>query len=359
MRFTGRLIRTGVPLPPAGGPGRQSMMRQEGVASLRQSMRLYGQCCRSTSLNWSLPLSELPSWEATTEAIHRRGLHTMKAQQDYLARVWSRAEQRLRRGPRDVLRAEPTLAEAVVLRTSRAVHRQYQAMARTVQVDPLTQVPLQLWPQLEDWARQSLARAVDAFNFLEDTDLAELAHQHAHRVAALVGGIFGCDVEYSEGSYWDSCPLSLMHRRSGLSIGFTATQLCSLCGKDLDECEHMLDTRYQLRVRHTPDGSCNACGRRSCSHTDGQSVLAYPRPVTTEAQIHEVSLVSRPRDPLARFAKIEVDAQELAHSLGQQPNGRAVRCFRCLHPCEGFSSHDVADTECSMPPSRTRPRRRH
>jgi hypothetical protein len=48
------------------------------------------------------------------------------------------------------------------------------------------------------------------------------AHQHAHHVAALVGGIFGCHIEYSEDSYWDTCPLSLMHRRSGLSAFFSA-----------------------------------------------------------------------------------------------------------------------------------------
>ncbi|MFE3496483.1 hypothetical protein ACFXOS_26060 [Streptomyces sp. NPDC059175] len=303
------------------------------------------------SQTWGLSLSQLPSWEATTEAIDRRGLRTMKAQQLYLTRVWSQAERRLRRGINRLTRPQVTLAGPVSLRAAGTEHRQYQAMALALQMQPLTQASSRLWPELEDWARTSLARAVDAFNFLEDTDLAELAHQHAHHVAALVGGIFGCDIEYSEDSYWDTCPLSLMHRRSGLSIGFTAIRLCSLCGKDLDECEHLLDTRYPLIVRRTPEGTCNACGRRSCPHTDGQSVLAYPCPVIAEGQIHEVSLVSRPRDPLARFTKIEFHVQELAHSLGQEPNGQPLRCFRCLHPCEGFSGQDAACTE--LPSGRT------
>ncbi|MFE6524185.1 hypothetical protein [Streptomyces sp. NPDC057794] len=197
------------------------------------------------------------------------------------------------------------------------------------------------WGDLDSAARNSLALAVDAFNYLEDTELAEIAHQHAHKIAALVGGIFGCAIEYSEGTYWDSCPLSLMHRRWGVSAGFSATRRCSLCGEDIDLCEHMLDTSYQIQIERAVDGTCNACGSHSCSHVIGDVVLAYPRAVMTDAQVHEVSLVSRPRDPLARMAKVEFDAEILAHSLGEEPAGRAVRCYRCLHPCEGLATfHD-------------------
>lgn len=62
------------------------------------------------------------------------------------------------------------------------------------------------WHDLETEARNALARAVDAYNFLEDTGLRQLAHNHAHHVAALVGGLFGCDIEYSDDTCWDVSP---------------------------------------------------------------------------------------------------------------------------------------------------------
>ncbi|MFD5016931.1 hypothetical protein [Streptomyces chartreusis] len=197
--------------------------------------------------------------------------------------------------------------------------------------------PADPWRELEAAARTSLARAVDAYNFLEDSELSELAHRHAHHVAALVGGLFGCNIESSEDTYWDVCRLTLMHDRWGMSAGFTSTRNCSLCAQDIDTCPHLLDTRYDITVRHARDGRCNVCGRLGCPHTDGETVSAFPRPVMSEMQLHEVSLVSRPRDPLARLAKIELSQDALGQALGEGPAGRDVCCYRCLHPCSGFS----------------------
>jgi hypothetical protein len=216
-------------------------------------------------------------------------------------------------------------------------------MAKVLHLQPGAQVHAGPWHDLESSARTSLARAVDAFNFLEDTELAEFAHEHAHKVAALVGGIFGCGIEYSKDTYWDICPISLMHRRCGMSVGFTTTRCCSLCGEDLDLCEHLLDARYEVKVHRSPEGMCNACGRLSCSHNDGDIVLAYPHPVMGDVQLHEISLVTRPRDPLARITKIEFDRQLLARSLGGQPSGHDIWCYRCLHPCDGFTTPTLQD----------------
>lgn len=338
MRFSGYVVRTGVPLPPAAGPGRLAMMYRDGVQALRESARLYGQCCRSMTQMWGLNLSQLPSWEATNEVIQRHNLRSISAQRDFLIRAWSGAERRLRhevsRRGTDV----PLFVGAPALRADEFDRRQYGATATRLCAQPDAQASGDPWHDLEREARASLSRAVDAFNFLEDTELSNLAHQHAHKVAALVGGVFGCSIEYSEDTHWDTCPLSLMHLRWGMSAGFTATRNCSLCGEDLDLCEHLLDTLYEVRIQHTAEGTCNACGRRSCSHGEGEIVRAYPHAVMGDLKLHEVSMVSKPRDPLARMEKVELNPQSLVRSLGEDPGGRAVRCCRCLHPCGGFET---------------------
>ncbi|MFF1643208.1 hypothetical protein ACFVXA_37470 [Streptomyces sp. NPDC058246] len=310
------------------------MMYQDGVTALRDSMRLYGQCCRSISLTWGLPLASFPSWVSTTEKIHRRGLWTMSAQQDFLVRVWSQARRQLRANIAAL--ASPPPWSVAPPTSERWSHRQYMAMTRSLHVPNDTPQPTDPWQDLEEAARTSLAHAVDAYNFLEDSDLSELAHRHAHDIAALVGGLFGCDIEYSDGTYWDVCRLTLMHSRWGMSVGFTSTRNCSLCVQDIDTCQHLLDTQYDVTVWHDADGTCNVCGRLNCPHTDGEIVSAFPRPVMSALQVHEVSLVSRPRDPLARFTKVELGQDILLQGLGEDPSGRDVACYRCLHPCSGF-----------------------
>lgn len=317
------------------------MLHQDGVVALKESARLYGECCRSMAQTWGLGFSHIPSWEATNAFIERYDLRSMEAHRDFLTDVWARAKTRLLRQIDH--RAHPSSLSAAPreLRAEGFHHRQYAVMSKVLHAQPGSGVLAEPWRALESSARRSLGRAVDAFNFLEDTELAEPAHVHAHKVAALAGGIFGCGIKYRQGTYWDTCPVSLMHSRLGMSVGFTSTRVCSLCGEDLDLCEHLLDVLYEVQVHRSSEGICNACGRLGCSHSDGEMALSYPRPVMGDAQIDEVSLVPRPRDPLARITEVEIDPQLLARSLGAEPSGRSIRCFRCLRPCGGFrSSHD-------------------
>ncbi len=335
MRVSGLAIRTGVPLPPPSGPARIAMMHQDGVAALRESMRLYGQCYRIFSLTWGISLEDFPSWVSTTEEMYRRGLWETDAQQVFLVRVWSQARNQLLRkiasltSPPSWFVGPPT--------SGRWGHRQYLEISSSLSGLRITPQSTNPWHDLETAARISLARAVDAYNFLEDTELSDLVHQHAHHVAALVGGLFGCHIEYSDETYWDVCRLTLMHNRLGMSVGFTANRLCSVCKQDIDSCPHLLDTQYDVTVRRDPDGVCNVCGRLSCTHTDGDTVSAFPRPMMSQMQLHEVSLVSRPRDPLARFTKIEFSQEVLQQGLGEFPTGEDLCCYRCLNSCSGFN----------------------
>lgn len=50
MKFSGRLIRTNVPLPPAAGPRRDQMLLREGISVFRESVQGYGEVCRVNPL---------------------------------------------------------------------------------------------------------------------------------------------------------------------------------------------------------------------------------------------------------------------------------------------------------------------
>ncbi|MFD9720790.1 hypothetical protein [Streptomyces sp. NPDC059076] len=328
MRFSGRAIRTGVPLPPAGGPFRNEVLLSDGLKALKESMRKYGKVCSILSTLHPGGLKAAPSWEITTASLQNRHIHAIQDQQKILVSTWS------------------TYAEEI--RWDRLFHRPTHpsTAARIPASQDSSKCPIFLHPEnrraesrhqsLERLARDSLQSAVNAFNFLEDTYWADVSHRHAHEVAALTGGIFGCNVTFKEGSYWETCVLSLMHRRCGMSVGFTSTRKCSLCETDIDTCEHLLDVRYPLAIKRSPTGACNACGGLKCQHKDGEIENVYPRPMLGDLQLHEISLVSRPRDPLARLDSIEIDTYDLKQSLGSDPRGREIACYICLHPCQGF-----------------------
>ncbi|MEY9966573.1 hypothetical protein ABIA33_004638 [Streptacidiphilus sp. MAP12-16] len=339
MRFSGQLIRSNVRLPPAAGPLREQMLLHEGASVFRESVRGYAAVCRTAGL-YLRDGQNLPAWQRTTSHLERLGIHRVQPQQEYLRGVWSRAAKEAHSTAwRHELGPTQTVLMGRKARTDAPDTDRYGLVADRIAVvhaGPFERAGAG-WGELEEVARRSLNQAVDAFNFLEDSHLSDLAHRHAHEVAALTSGLFGCAFEYREGTYWDVCPVSLMHQRWGMSMGFTAIRMCSICSEDLDTCPHLLGTRYQVTVTRTDEGQCNVCGTQECPHKVGQSVGAYPYPVMADGAIHEVSMVSRPRDPLARLNKIEISMDLLTKTLGKEPTGQKITCYRCLHPCSGFT----------------------
>lgn len=339
-QISGRAIRTGVPLPPPAGPGRDRMLWRDGRAALVDSVRSYAESCRLLSVNVGVDLSDIPTWTQTTGDLAWRGVHEIQAQQRHLRGIWEPTARRL-------CLAAWRRSEGAAFGVARGQQSHMSRLDRGRYNDQGFKPPtpdafaavttVGHWLDAERFARQALVRAVDAFNFLELTPGHDIAHHHAHEVAAFVGGIFGCEVPFEGGEYWDTCPVSLMHHRWGISIGFTAERLCSLCGEDLDECPHMIDTSYEVLVASASDGTCTACGELLCNHVDGEIMHVCPHAMIREASLHEVSLVRNPRDPLARITRMDITSEVLRQSLGTDPAGRPLACYRCLHPCRGFS----------------------
>lgn len=168
-----------------------------------------------------------------------------------------------------------------------------------------------------------LARS--ALDWLEDTPQFEVAHGLLDRIGRLARTVFpkACVLEYrDDGQYYDTCPISLAHSRVGMSIAYVIKKSeCGICGMDPWDCMHIKGRVYdgQVCTRHIID-----------------------------AEVIEMSIVSRPAHPDARFWAMSVDRGDLRESLGDAFHpGVVVNCDRCLSHCPGVNRA----FEAAVPPS--------
>lgn len=301
LRTTGLASLTGVPIPPRSGPARRTVMLETGMSFLHHSQRQYGRVL--TELPQRVAVL-LPPWQSLTTQASTGGVFG------------------------------PSLGQSSSLQQRSAMWEQAQAKLRSLVNDSA-------YSQLEQRSRAALDASVAAFNFLEDEDFADTAHEHAHTVGEFVGRLFGCRAEYRDGRFWDVCPLSLMHLRIGLSPGFTAQRICSICWEDLsdpDACPHLPGVAVSVEVAER-DGYCSACsGTWPCAqHLPGTQVDVVPHSVIWQADVQEISWVARPREPRARITQVEISRDRLQAQFGRIPSPvEPLNCHRCQQACTGL-----------------------
>jgi hypothetical protein len=154
-------------------------------------------------------------------------------------------------------------------------------------------------------------------NWLEDTSRFEEAHETLDRAGAFVRHTFGCFLHREGSEYSQRCPVALAHSRVGMSPAIIVRQAeCSICGADPEECPHIGGRVYNGETCHR---------------------------IITEAEIIEVSLVTRPKQPDARINSMGVGIDELRKVLpAVWQAGMPVRCDRCLTPCDGVKEPDLS-----------------
>lgn len=209
----------------------------------------------------------------------------------------------------------------------------------------------------EHHARAALQAICNAYNYLDDLshdypdclveikpgdtralkELLDNCHELVHRYGELVGGLFGCHMEYKDGAWYDSCLVSLLHLRFGNSSGFTARYLCVICGRAVGDCEHLAGETYPMVAGVTNDGYCGICHDRCDTHAVGSTCEVEAGVRLADIQLQEVSMVPRPRDPLTRITHRTVEPEMFVDRLGRVPEpGEPVLCHACMYPCEGF-----------------------
>ncbi|MCW2881310.1 MAG: hypothetical protein JWQ95_5410 [Sphaerisporangium sp.] len=295
LRSAGYAVRTGVSLPPPSGPARNQILLVVGLELLSDARRVYGQILRDLLSVGRCKVP--PPLDLSAPWIPHEGLAITRARQ----RAWT------------------------ALRKCLA--------AAGVDLD-----------RLEQRARAALNIAVNSFDHLEDTAYASEAHDYVHRLAELTAGLFGCVAERDGTTWFDVCRQSIMHVRMGMSVGFTAQRHCSVCDSDLSECEHQPGQVYEKTAELDTDDSCTICGDTECQrHSPGTTYPITAHAVVRKVEeLHEISYLPRPRDPLARISKIEIPNYTLTELPNRNSPDAVLHCHRCISFCTGFTSAEEA-----------------
>lgn len=220
-------------------------------------------------------------------------------------------------------------ARRAIQRQKRAEWLEYQS---TIAPDTLNAI--------EPLIRKSVSAAMDALNYLEDHPLRESAHAAIHRAAFVKRGLFGCLITYGEEEdYWTDCPINISHLRMGVSAGLVSDFECSICGMLVEECDHETGKYYSKVAGRDAKGKCSICDEMECDHQVGEMIMVAAWANARNAKTHEVSMVARPRYPLARVVE---KSYELG-TVGEDPRVRnaakqgVLNCDGDLGPCMGFN----------------------
>lgn len=163
--------------------------------------------------------------------------------------------------------------------------------------------------------------------------LVATAHDELHQSGDMYAGLFGCKIDATDdGSWWFECVVDLAHFERATSPGFTARLGCVGCGKGPAECPHEEGEQVEVVVTRTSDGLCSFCGSAACDHQLGDTVQVAAYQQIVDAQLHEVSMVIRARDPLARISGITVEPAELGLTHG---TARTLKHDGCRGQCVG------------------------
>lgn len=79
----------------------------------------------------------------------------------------------------------------------------------------------------------------------------------------------GCYFLFKENNYWIDCPI-ILSNFPGTSIGASMSSYCSICGKEVLDCNHIKGENYNnIECKKIKD-KCNICLKKDCEHVVGQ-----------------------------------------------------------------------------------------
>lgn len=221
-----------------------------------------------------------------------------------------------------------------------ALRREVQRQKRSEWLDLSAMIDQETLDAVEPLIRHSESAAVAALNYLEDHELAEVAHTAIHRAAFMRRGLYGCPIVLrDDDEFWTNCSIKMSHLRAGMSAGLISDFECSICGRLVEDCDHIMSEVYDKTAFRDNDGKCSICQATECEHEIG---TAYPTVAYANARnvrAEEVSLVARPRYPQARITEMSIDVGPVgdAPRVRRAAKHNALNCDGCLGPCKGFN----------------------
>lgn len=137
-----------------------------------------------------------------------------------------------------------------------------------------------------------------------------------HEIGLKIHDLFGCRIEPHQGRYMITCPVMLSHIKGGFSIGGFGTTICSICGENILNCEHIKGENYNGIVKKRHHGICNICGEKECEHQDGKNydnVTVFG--LITKMTLDHISFVENPANPLCAIEMIGLPKSDVLNSL--------------------------------------------
>jgi hypothetical protein len=119
----------------------------------------------------------------------------------------------------------------------------------------------------------------------------------------------------------------------------TSEFVCAICERPVEDCDdHVMGETYEKLAIKADDGTCSICAATHCNHVVGTAYPTMAHGVGRSADVHEVSMVARPRYPQARITErtlnhLDPDENSLVRWAAE--NGQ-LNCDHCLGPCQGF-----------------------
>lgn len=300
LRYKMRIMQCG-PIPPSGGPNRERYLDIHGRTSLQIAADEYDQVLRLLGIGAeSMPALDFDLVEKDDGA--RRAIQRQK-RADWLE-FHSTIEQ-------DTLKA------------------------------------------IEPHIKKSVSAAMDALNYLEDHPLREDAHAAIHRAAFVKRGLYGCAITYGEDEeYWTDCPINISHLRMGVSAGLVSDFECSICGRLAEDCDHEMGEYYPKVAGRDAKGECTVCDETECDHPVGETIMVMARATARNVKANEVSMVARPRYPLARMSAMSYDLGPAGEDprVRNAAKGGVLNCDGDLGPCMGFNEMTEWDVKSASSP---------
>jgi hypothetical protein len=99
-------------------------------------------------------------------------------------------------------------------------------------------------------------------------------------------------------------------------------------------CDHVLGATYEVEVAKDAQDTCSACHVAGCQHRVGERLTVTARPIIVEADMHEISIVPRPRDPRCQIESVELDPAMFMRRFKRMPSADAeIWLHACIYPC--------------------------
>lgn len=197
---------------------------------------------------------------------------------------------------------------------------------------------------IEKDLRLILKEYLNCFWYYKDKRI-EIAKK-MHEIGENLCKNYECKYKFDEENYYSDCPNILLHSDFGFSMRGTEKYLCSVCGQEPLECDHITNYSYDEIPCLNIEGTCNIClnNFKECNHIENNK---YNNIIATKI-VYDIDLVTFDvvKDPemvYTRVTKIPYSRELILKSLendfefnkfkyGKSP----LFCLHCTQ-CNGYN----------------------